>query len=44
MAEFITFIVALPILHLIGGFYYRLGMWLLGLPAAWRARGIRFID
>jgi hypothetical protein len=28
MAEFITIIVALPLLHLIGGFYYRLGLWL----------------
>lgn len=28
MAEIITFLVALPLLYLVGEFYYRLGVWL----------------
>jgi hypothetical protein len=36
MAEFITFLIALPFLHVIGGFYYRLGAW---IYRAWRAGG-----
>lgn len=40
MAEFVTFLVALPLLHLIGGFYYRLGVWLCQvLGAGWRMVG-----
>ncbi len=37
MAELITFLVALPVLHMIGSFYYGLCVGLYRMLAAWRS-------